>query len=132
LLADPETEIRWFVCGCLPYSSDERAIAALIRVLREDTSARVRGAAAWGLGRLGSPAAIPTLLTALNSDHEPDMHVHSASSQSATALEKIVGTKATRRPDGTSDLEMLRRLSSNLFEQWSSGRAQPADCVPPR
>lgn len=138
LLADPESEIRWFVCGCLPYSKDERAIGPLIRVLEEDSSAQVRGAAACGLGRIGSPAAIPALLAAMNSDHELDMHGHSASSQSAAALENMLDTQ-TRLTNGLGalrqgepDLDLLRHLAVERFEQWSSRRAADVVDVVPR
>jgi len=131
LLADPESEIRWFVSGCLHYSKDERAIVPLVRVLQEDSSAQVRGAAAYALGRIGSPAAIPALLAAMESDHEPDMHGHSASSGAATALDDILGTNETRirLPSGDytlrrgePDLDLLRRVGVERFQQWSSSR----------
>jgi HEAT repeat protein len=134
LLADPESEIRWFVCGCLPYSRDEQAIGPLLRVLKEDSSAQVRGAAACSLGRIGSPATIPALLAALETDHEPDMHGHSASSQAASAIDNILGTNETRirLPNGMCtmrrgepDLDLLRRLAVERFEQWTRSRAEP-------
>jgi HEAT repeat protein len=100
LLADPEVEIRWFACGCLHDVGDERAIEPLIRVLRADPDAQVRGAAARALGgigrRTGTPAAMPALLAAKESDHELDIHAHSVSSRAATALDDILGTNETR------------------------------------
>jgi hypothetical protein len=134
LLADPESGIRWLVCLCLHAVRDERAIGPLIGVLQGDSSAQVRGEAAYALGGIGSPVAIPALLAAMESDHEPDMHGHSASSCAATALDDILGTNETRirLPNGNytlrrgkPDLDLLRRLAALRFQQWSSGRAEP-------
>ncbi len=138
LLEDPESGIRWFVCGCLHDCGDKQAIARLIRVLQDDSDAQIRGSAAHALGgigrRTGSPAAIPALLAAMESDHESDMHGHSPRSSAATALDDILGTNETRirQPDGLCmmrrgepDLGLLRRLAVERFEHWSNGRDEP-------
>ena len=65
-------------------------------------------------------------LEALDSDHEPDMHGHSASSHAATALDNILGADETRSwRSGAPDLDRLRRLAAERFEQWSRDRAEP-------
>lgn len=138
LLDDPEVGMRWHVCGCLHDCGDERAIEPLIRVLRDDPDAQVRGSAAHALGaigrRTGSAAAIPALLAAMEADHERDMHGHSASSCAARALDDILGTNETRirlpsgmctMRRGEPDLDLLRRLAVERFEQWSTGGAAP-------
>jgi hypothetical protein len=101
-------------------------------VLQGDPDAQVRGTAAYALGGIRSPAAIPALLTALESDHEPDELGHSASSCAATALDDILGTDETRirLSDGLCtmrgrppDLERLKRLAREAYEGWSKSQA---------
>jgi HEAT repeat protein len=131
MLDDPDTTVRWHASGCLHDFGDERAVAPLCEVLRRDPDPQVRGTAAYALGGIGSPAAIPTLLAALGSDNECDMHGHSASSGAATALDDILGTHETRIHLGGGlckmaahppDLDRLRRLAQELFDNWSAGR----------
>jgi HEAT repeat protein len=132
LLADPEVTVRWYACGCLHDFGDDRAIDPLIRVLQGDPDAQVRGTAAYALGGIGSPAAIPALLAAMESDHELDLHGHSASSCAATALDDILGTNETRikvseklcrMRAGKPDLDRLRRLAVERYQEWSEGPA---------
>jgi len=134
MLDDPDTTVRRHACGCLHDCGDERAIPALCEALRRDPDPQVRGTAAYALGGIGSPAGIPTLLATLGSDNEYDLHGHSPSSCAATALDDILGTHETRiRLDGglcrmaerEPDLDRLRRLAEELFQQWSSSRAEP-------
>jgi HEAT repeat protein len=131
MLHDPEATVRWHACGCLHDFGDERAVSALVTVLASDPDPQVRGTAAYALGGIGSPAAIPALLEAMDSDHEPDLLGHSASSCAATALDDILGTIETRirvsdslcqMRLGKPDLDRLRRLATELFQQWSVGR----------
>jgi HEAT repeat protein len=135
MLGDPDTTVRWHACGCLHDCGDERAIPALCEALQRDPDPQVRGTAAYALGGIGSPAGVPSLLAALGSDNEYDVHGHSPSSCAATALDDILGTHETRlRLDGSlcrmaerePDLDRLRRLAEELFQQWSGSRAEPA------
>jgi hypothetical protein len=128
MLSDPDTTVRWHACGSLHDFGDERAVKGLCEVLQGDPDPQVRGTAAYALGGIGSPAAIPFLLTALGFDNEWDIHGHSPSSCAATALDDILGTHETRtRLDrglcrmaaGEPDLERLRHLAEELFRQWS-------------
>lgn len=131
MLRDPEDTVRWQACGCLHDFGDERAVGPLIAVLAGDPDPQVRGTAAYALGGIGSPAAIPALLAAMDTDHEWDELGHSAASSAATALDDILATDETRirlgdslcrlRP-GKPDLERLRRLATELFQEWSAGR----------
>jgi len=132
MLADPDVTVRWHACGCLHDFGDERAVPALAEVLRRDPDPQVRGTAAYALGGIGSPAAIPSLLAALESDNEVDIHGHSPSSCAATALDGILGTHETRirmagglcrMAPGKPDLDRLRLLAAELFQQWSGGPA---------
>jgi HEAT repeat protein len=131
MLSDPNTTVRWHASGCLHDFGDERAVPALCEVLKRDPDPQVRGTAAYALGGIGSPAAIPSLLAALGSDNEYDIHGHSPSSGAATALDDILGTHETRihlggglcrMAAGKPDLDRLRRLAEELFEQWSVRR----------
>jgi HEAT repeat protein len=132
MLSDPEITVRWHACGCLHDLGDERAVPALVDVLRSDPDPQVRGTAASALGGIGSPAAIPALLAAMESDHELDMHGFSPSRCAAGALDDILGTEETRirlggglcRMSGREpDLGLLRRMAEALYEGWSSQRA---------
>jgi HEAT repeat protein len=131
MLSDPDATVRWHACGCLHDFGDERAVRALCEVLKRDVDPQVRGTAAYALGGIGSPAAIPSLLAALGSDNEYDIQGHSPSSCAATALDDILGTHETRidlggglcrMAPGKPDLDRLRRLAEELFEQWSVRR----------
>jgi hypothetical protein len=72
------------------------------------------------------------LLEVMASDHERDIHGHSASSCAASALDDILGTNETRirvseslcriRPE-EPDLARLRQLAEALYQQWSGSRA---------
>jgi HEAT repeats len=126
MLDDPDTTVRWYATGCLHDFGDERAVVPLCEVLRRDSDPQVCGTAAYALGGIGSPAAIPSLLAALGSDIECDMHGHSASSGAATALDDILGTNETRIDLGGGfrkmaghppDLDRLRRLAQELFDR---------------
>jgi hypothetical protein len=135
MLADPDATVRWHAAGCLHDFGDERAVSALVRVMRSDPDPQVRGTAAYALGGIGSPAAIPDLLAVLGSDNECDIHGHSASSCAATALDDILGTHETRIHLGDGlcrlaawppDLDRLRRLAGELFRQWSAAPTEPS------
>ena len=137
LLDDPESEIRWNTCNYLGSVGDEREIEPLIRLLQKDVSPQVRGSAAHALGcisrRSENATAIPALLAAMESDHEVDMHGHSASSCAATALDDILGTNETRirlpsgmctMRSGKPNLNLLKRLAIERFHKWSSSRKE--------
>jgi HEAT repeat protein len=133
LLDDSEVVVRWQACGCLHDFGDERAVAPLIRVLQSDPDAQVRGTAAYALGGIRSPAAIPALLAAMDSDHELDELGHSASSGAATALDDILATNETRirlSDDGLCkmqerppDLEQLKQIAQKAYADWSKREA---------
>ena len=127
LLEDPDVMVRWHASGCLHDFGDGRAIDPLIGVLQNDSDAQVRNTAAYALGGIACPAAIPALLTAMECDHERDIHGHSASSRAATALDDILGTNETRikvsetlrtMRDGGPDLDRLRVLAEQRYQEW--------------
>ncbi len=118
LLHDPELEVRWHTCGCLHDFGDERVIEPLVAILEGDPDPQMRTNAAYALGGVGSPAAIPALLRALNSDHEADQLGHSASWCAATALAHILG------PDQHPDEDRLREVSQARYREWATSQAE--------
>jgi hypothetical protein len=131
LLDDTEDWVRWHVTGLLARYGDDSVVEPLIAKLRSDSDPGVRGQAAYALGHIGCPAAIPHLLESLDHDHEDDSQGHSPSSVSATALDNILGTDQTRiRHDGgfcslapwPPDYEALRTEARELYREWKAGR----------
>ena len=129
MLSDPDWIVRWHTSGCLHNFGDERAIEPLIDLLGDDPEPSVRVNAAYALGGIASPAAIPALLAALDSDHEENPLGHTPSSCAATALDEILGTNETRVRVTDSlrcmatwppDLDRLRRLATEMYEEWSA------------
>lgn len=129
LFNDPLDWVRWNVLGSIPRYGDGSVVPALIEKLRADTDPSVRGQAAFALGHLGSPEAIPALIAALETDKEVDPLGHSPSSISATALDDILGTNETRisMDDGfcklspwTPDYDRLKRRALALYTQWKT------------
>jgi HEAT repeat protein len=131
LLRDPDDGVRWWACDCLWQHGDDRAVAPLIAIQQTNGDAQVRGAAARGLGRLGSPAVIPALLAAMAADREEDIHGDSPSRCAAMAIDDILCAEETlarigdgnRLPDKEPDFDELRRLAEKRYWQWSGGPA---------
>ena len=106
-------------------------LGPLVARLRTDPDPGVRGQAAYALGHIGCPAALPHLLEALDHDHECDSQGHSPSSISATALDNILGTNQTRlRHNGgfcsmapwPPHYDALRAAARALYREWEAGR----------
>jgi hypothetical protein len=81
----------------------------------------------------GQRAAIPALLAAKESDHELDMHGHSASSCAAHALDDILGTNEIRIRlserlckmwEHPPDLERLKRIACETYADWSKSQVE--------
>ncbi|WP_442511091.1 HEAT repeat domain-containing protein [Novipirellula sp. SH528] len=96
VLNDPEWGVRVHICGLLHDIADKRAIQPLIHLLKMDPSPMVRNTAAYALGGIGDPTAIPALIEAVDNDHEPDELGHTASGCAQTALDNILKTNHTR------------------------------------
>jgi len=130
LLRDPDLAVRWFACDCVAQLGGAIAVPSLLTVLQSDVDAQVRGTAARGLGWQGGPEVIPALLAVMASDHEIDMHGHSPSHCAAMALDDVLGTDETclhlgnvcRMLDRQPDLDRLRRLAEDRYQQWLASR----------
>ena len=130
LLHDPHSGVRCYACKCLWKFGDSHAVDALSEVLKSDLDSQVRGYAAGALGSYGGPAVIPDLLAVMASDHEVDILGFTPSHCAAMALDDILGTDETRirvsptlckmRP-GMPDLDQLRRLAEERYQEWSRG-----------
>jgi HEAT repeat protein len=129
LLEDPVDWVRWHVIGLMARYGDDSAVEPLIATLQSDPEPGVRAQAAYALGQIGSLAAIPQLLDALDHDRECDSQGHSPSSVSATALDNILGTNQTRiKHDGgfcslapwPPDYEALKSQARELHRKWKA------------
>jgi HEAT repeat protein len=89
LLKDRDSDVRWHVCGLLHDFGDHRAIQPLIERLHADPDPLVRGTAAYALGGIGDPSAIPALQAAELEDHEVDPQGFTPSYSAKQALEEI-------------------------------------------
>jgi len=72
-LADPASKVRRAVCKALAELKDERALAALVAVLRSDVSQYARAEAAKALGVIGGEGALRHLQAALDQDSHADV-----------------------------------------------------------
>ncbi|MBN9117850.1 MAG: HEAT repeat domain-containing protein [Planctomycetes bacterium] len=126
LLTDTDANVRYHACGCLHDFGDERAVGPLARVLAHDPDPALRGIAAYALGGIGSPAAIPDLLDVMASDHEFDNLGHQPSTTAATALDAILAAERQRgytertAEEGAEepDLARLREAALAAYDAW--------------
>jgi HEAT repeat protein len=58
-LNDPDSLVRWQVCGLMHDFGDDRAVKPLIARMREDPNPQVRGTAAYAFGRHRQPGGHP-------------------------------------------------------------------------
>jgi HEAT repeat protein len=89
LFNDPDTTFRWDICGLMHEFGDDRVIEPLIDRMKNDPDPQIRGTAAYALGGIGNPAAIPALLNTFNNDHEFDQLGYSASFCAEQAIDEI-------------------------------------------
>lgn len=134
LLTDSVGWVRYHVCGLLHNFGDRRAIVPLIERLRADLDPGVRGIAAYALGGIGCPSAIPALIESFDHDHEVDELGHTPSSCAATALDDLLGTEETRirindslfkMPEKEPDLVRLKELALRVFQDWRDRVERP-------
>jgi HEAT repeat protein len=136
MLNDPDDMVSWEVCNSLYHYGDERAVGPLVAVLADHTDPSLRCAAAYALRGIGSPAAIPALVRALDNDHEPDDEGYTTSQCAGHALDEILGTnitriKVTKRFNKLApyppDLAALKKRAQEVYESWAlRHQAEPA------
>lgn len=125
-LNDPEWGVRVEICGLLHDIADSRAVEPLVQIMKADPVPMVRNTAAYALGGVGDPAAIPALIETLENDHEPDELGHTASGCAQTALDNILKTNHTRIKfaDGLCTLQPepldLDKLKAEAMELYRS------------
>ncbi len=90
LLNDPDNVVRWHVCGLMHDFGNFRAVASLIERMRADPNPQVRGTAAWALGAIGDPAALPALKAIVELDHEEDVQGWRPSDYAKDAIDEIL------------------------------------------
>lgn len=90
LLSEPDTELRYYVCGLLSNYGDKTAVQPLIDVLRNDPDADVRGIAAFALGKIGDRRAIPVLRKAQQEDDAVGSEGHRVSRIAEEALKAVL------------------------------------------
>ena len=86
---DPDATFRWDICGLMHEYGNEHVIEPLIDRMKNDSDPQIRGTAAYALGGIGNPRAIPALVETLNNDHEIDELGYSPSSSAETAIHEI-------------------------------------------
>lgn len=89
LFNDSDTVFRWDICGLMHEFGDERVLDSLIERMKDDADPQVRGTAAYALGGIGNPKALPSLLITLENDHEFDELGYSPSFSAKTAIDEI-------------------------------------------
>lgn len=89
LLRDPSEVVRWHVCGLMHDFGDGRAVELLIERLLSDSDAQVRVTAAWALGAIGDPRAVPALEKAGTNDEGVDQHGFYVSQSAVDAIVEI-------------------------------------------
>lgn len=121
---DPESGVGAHAVGLLNRAEAEAAVEPLARILATHSDVEIRAEAAHSLGGIGSPAAIPALLAAFESDHEQTALGHTPSSISADALDWLVrtrtddgaGTPAARKPNA----KRLKARARKLYDGWQA------------
>jgi len=92
LLRDADTACRAYVCGILHDFPNVRSVEPLIDCMKNDPDPQVRGTAAYALGGIGSPNAIPALIETMQQDHVVDALGFTPSQCAKDALAAIEGT----------------------------------------
>jgi HEAT repeat protein len=93
LLTDPLPSVRWNICGLMHDLGDHRATDGLVRVLTEDESGDNRYIAAWALGAVGAPSALPALQHAAASDDGTDREGRPVRDAALEAIDLILSRK---------------------------------------
>jgi HEAT repeat protein len=106
LLHDPDSNVRWHVCGLMHDFGTAQAVPALVERLRTDSTASVRVLAADALGRIAEREPLPSLAVAAlreaaAHDHEMTVLGHTPSGAASNALSAIEASNGT--PSGAAE-----------------------------
>ena len=82
-------DVRRWSCGILAETGSLQAANRLMYILAYDPSADVRVVAAYALGRIGDPRAIPALMHAIEKDYEQDFEGIKVSDEAEEAIKRI-------------------------------------------
>ena len=89
LLEDPDSGVRYEVCGLLSAFGDERAIEPLTRTMMQDADGTIRHVAAFALGKIGDARALPALKWTQEHDLGTDFEGRPISEMAAESIEAI-------------------------------------------
>lgn len=101
----------------------------MVHVMKNDFDPQVRNTAAYALGGIDEPGAIPAFMEAMESDDEPDELGQTASGCAATALDDIRNTNRTRMKESDGlcsmqpaplQLEVLKSVALKLDREIQS------------
>ena len=94
LLHDEDGGVQGFLCMELGAHRRREAVPLLIDVLKRDSDGTHRVLAAWGLGNIGDPAALPVLKSAMQNDDGVDYEGRPVRDIAAEAIRRITQEKA--------------------------------------
>jgi HEAT repeat protein len=94
LVHDAHADVRGFISQELGAYRRREAVPALVHVLTDDDDGTNRVWAAWGLGNIGDPAALPALRLAMQNDDGVDYEGRPVKEIAAEAIRRITQEKA--------------------------------------
>ena len=94
LLGDADVGVRGYICEILGASGRPEAVPLLVDALRQDLDGTNRLVAAFGLGKIGDPAALPALKAAMQNDEGVDYEGRPVKETAARSIRKITHEKA--------------------------------------
>lgn len=119
-LEDRQWSIQLAACRSLATYPDSMALPKLLRLVQEEGSPAIRREAATALGRLGDPAAIPTLLNALDESTRHGSIDRAEEHAVLFALIEINDPVATRQ-GLSADKMSIRRAALIALDQMHAG-----------
>jgi HEAT repeat protein/beta-lactamase regulating signal transducer with metallopeptidase domain len=111
------------ISGTVAQGGDSTAVIAALKRALEDSVASVREDAAYALGRLESPAAVPVLVARL--PHDPASKVREMIAWALGQIESHAATEALSSTASHDDAEDVRAMAV-----WALGQVEDAAAVP--